>query len=71
MNSYWVEHQARQHVDVLLEEARGDRLAREAVAHDGSASDRNHAAWPWPLQRTFARLEALAKRSRRQLARAR
>jgi len=70
MNSYWIEQQARQHIDELSAEARGNQLAhmdastqlpvRRAAAFRRAAARRAHA---W--------LDTISWRRRREAARVR
>jgi hypothetical protein len=68
MNSDWAEQHARQHVDQMARDASGDRLVAEAARQ---ASDRPEPAAPTPLRRARTRIQALAIRQLRLVARAR
>ena len=59
MNSYWAEQYARQHLDQLTADARGDRLVIESEALKPAASTMPRLA-PW--QRARAWVQALPTR---------
>ena len=48
MNSYWAGQYARQHLDQMVADARGDTLVADA---ERQASDRREPAAPAPLRR--------------------
>ena len=66
MNSYWMEHQARQHFTELAADAHGDQLRQEVRASEPVPEDPSILVrpprYPW--------LRALAARSRREVGRA-
>jgi hypothetical protein len=70
MNSYWIEQQARQHIDELSADARGDQLAHaEATAQvpAGRVGAFRRAA----TRRAHAWFNTIFWRSRREAARVR
>ena len=68
MNSYWVDHRARQHLEELMADVRGDLLVRKADAWGASTPDRGTASRPRPLDLVRAWMTALVSRSRGRFA---
>jgi hypothetical protein len=68
MNSYWVEHHARLHVEELVADARGDRLVAEADVWGASTPDRGTGSHPRPLLVVRDWMVARASRSRGRFA---
>jgi hypothetical protein len=70
MNSYWIEQQARQHIDELAAEAFGDQLAHAEATAQGQAG--RAAAFRRVVTRlAHARLDTISWRRRREAARVR
>ena len=67
MNSYWIEQQARQHIDEIAADARGGQLARRSEA----SKRRWLITGRRPSLRPRAWLDAMVVRSRRPAARSR
>lgn len=71
MSSYWIEHQAREHLFQLRADARGDQKTRPSDATEPAPAKRGHRLGRRALDRARALVATVVPFARRHEARAR